>query len=607
MNNELSKRKYKDANPIDTIHKIRKIFNQMNIMPTEIDWKNSAQGYFSLRLSIPDTNLGTNGKGSTYEYALASAYGEFMERLQNFAQFRLSIDVSERAHKYRGFYYAPDEKKMTMEELIYSNNDWFKTQRTMIDKNIDIEVLLNKWKAVSYEDVPSDYITIPYMNLETKRLSYIPMKMVSKMYMSNGMCAGNTAEEAIVQGISEIFERYVNKEMIQKKITPPTIPNEYLERYPKINNMIKNIEASGNYKVILKDCSLGEGFPVVCVIFIDKDMQSYFVKFGSYPIFEIAVERTLTELLQGQDISKMIGLTPFVYKNKKASSNDNVMSILVNGVGSYPFEFFSEDESYSFTPFKELNIENNKELLKYVLHFIEKQKYEIYIRDVSFLGFPSYHIIIPGLSEIEKIDDIEAIDKYKNYNIVKKSIRNYVSLSKKDKEKLCNILESKEYSLNSSIFQILDILTTHPLPWYYSKIGLFLTAVYLKKSNYNKAYDVFTSWLNKIKNNSAHNNMLPYFRCVQNYIGLKTENKDNEDIIKILSTFYPLPMIKRVLSEFGDSEALFSKYGKIDCFYCEICSLNKVCLYKKTEEIYCTLKDCYFNNPINQNDLKYLL
>ncbi|MBF8984390.1 YcaO-like family protein [Lutibacter sp. B2] len=91
-------------------------------------------------------------------------------------------------------------------------------------------------------------------------------------------------------------------------MTPPTIPKSYLEDFPKINNMIKQIDSNGNYEVIVKDCSLNKGYPVVCVLYINKDDQTYFIKFGAHPIFEIAVERTLTELFQGQNIKSMKGV-----------------------------------------------------------------------------------------------------------------------------------------------------------------------------------------------------------------------------------------------------------------------------------------------------------
>ncbi|MBF8984389.1 YcaO-like family protein [Lutibacter sp. B2] len=216
--NSFSTRQYKDESPLNTIHKIRNILTDLGILTIETGWQNSADGFYSVNLNIANTNLYTNGKGSTSHYALASAYGELMERLQNQSFFRLTTDLDTKALNYKGFYYSPDEKYLSIEELINSSEDWIKNQMSQIHSTMDQKELLKKWKAVSYEDTPSNFVALPYLNINNNEISHIPIKIISKMYMSNGMCGGNTSEEALVQGLSEVFERYVNKEIIKKEL-----------------------------------------------------------------------------------------------------------------------------------------------------------------------------------------------------------------------------------------------------------------------------------------------------------------------------------------------------------------------------------------------------
>lgn len=182
------------------------------------------------------------------------------------------------------FYYAPDETYMTINDIINSKEEWLTKQMSRLGATVDKRELLKLWQSVSYEDIPADFITLPYVNLGNNCISHIPIKMVSKMYMSNGMCAGNTPEEALVQGISEILERIVNKQVIRDKVVPPAIPREYMANFPKIDAMLSSLESSGNFHVIIKDCSLNQDFPVVGVICINKSDQSYFVRFGAHPI-----------------------------------------------------------------------------------------------------------------------------------------------------------------------------------------------------------------------------------------------------------------------------------------------------------------------------------
>ena len=48
------------------------------------------------------------------------------------------------------------------------------------------------------------------------------------------MAAGNSKDEALVEGISEIIERYVHRLVIQNRLSLPDIPESYIKKYPKL-------------------------------------------------------------------------------------------------------------------------------------------------------------------------------------------------------------------------------------------------------------------------------------------------------------------------------------------------------------------------------------
>lgn len=597
----LSIKKYKDDVPLNTINKIRNILNGLGILAIETGWQNSAEGYFSVNLMIQNTNLFTNGKGTTYEYALASAYGELMERLQNQSFFRLNKDLRPEALNYQDFYYTPDEKQLSIKEILRINDDWLKLQFSKISTKINKRELLEKWKLVSYEDVPCDFVALPYVNLINDSISYIPMKMVSKMYMSNGMCAGNTLEEALIQGISELMERYVNKKIIRDKITPPSIPREYIKNFPKIDDMIEKIESSGNFVVILKDCSLDEGYPVVGAIFINKEDQSYFIKFGAHPIFDIAAERTLTELLQGQDVKNMRGVKEYSYKPLIDNEHANLIGILVNGSGLYPREIFYKNPSYPFSEPIDVSYLNNKDMLTYLLQFLKLKGFNIFVRDVSYLGFPSFHAIIPGLSEIDEFDDIASIESYAKYNNIKKKIRNLSGTSKHEIEEISQFIKTN-YGTKSSITQFLNLPTNNTFPWYYVNIDLFFTALYYKHGDYEKSLTHFNNFLNDLELNQYNQNIYTFYKCVKDYLGTRIDNLNEQDTYANLSTFYPLVMIQEVIKQFVSPEQIFS-FGEINCWNCDSCQLKQLCMYISEENVYRKLKEKYAQSNINQSHL----
>lgn len=603
----MNERKYKDDLPINTINKIRNILNDLGILTVEKGWLNSAKGYYSVTVSIANTTLSTNGKGTSYEYALASAYGELMERIQNQAPFRLNTDLSQEDNEYKGFFYSPDEKEMSIKEIIDDDNEWIHDKFLKVNRKEDIIKLLKKWQEISYEKINSDFIGLPFCNLNSGKVSYIPIKMLSKMYMSNGMCAGNTPEEALVQGISEIFERNVNKKIIKEKITPPSIPSEYLKKFPKLEDMINQIEMNGNYKVILKDCSLDLNFPVVGVVYINKDDQTYFVKFGSHPSYEMAVERTLTELLQGQDIKKMRGVWKYSYQSDYSDNHNNLLNILVNGCGCYPNEFFSAKESYEFKPFVDVSKMNNKEVFKYLIDMLKEKGYNVYVRDASYLGFPAFHVIIPNLSEIEEINDYNEIQDYAELVKAKKLIRNITQPNEYGYLQLAKFLDEKNFGLEVSVMQFLNLPINSSLPWYYSNMDLFVVALYCHEREYSKAYSVLNKYLKEIQANSSDSQLLSYYCCIRDYLAAKTMDLSDKELIDALSTFYHINMINGIIDEMGDCENIFIKHGYIKCFNCQDCLFKNGCLFKETERIYKILKERYALSKIKQEELKHLI
>ncbi|MBS4536626.1 YcaO-like family protein [Clostridium sp. D2Q-14] len=606
--NSFKSRKFKDDIPSNTINKIRGLLNDTGIFTIEENWKNSAKGFHSVTIKIPNTNLQTNGKGTSYEYALASGYAELLERLQNQAQFRLSVDISPEALKYRDFYYAPDEEYVDIDEILASDEDWIVYQIDKLDTYSGKKDLLNHWKMMSDEDSDKDFVTLPYMNINNDKISHIPVKMISKLYMSNGMCAGNSMEEALVQGISEIFERAVNKEIINNRITPPTIPRYEINKYPRLDNMISEIESSGNFKVIIKDCSLDKGYPVTGVILINKDNNSYFVKFGSHPKFEISLERTLTELLQGQDVKNMMGITEFSYMNH-IDDADNLMGILVNGSGRYPKEFFETEPSYTFESIQDVGEATNRDMLEYLVNILYKENYEVFIRDVSYLGFPSYHVIVPGFSEVEEVVDTLSLDKYLEFRKVKSLIRKHNNLEFEDIENIIKHL--KKYNGNGLVVQFLNLPTSNIFPWYYTSLDLFVGALYYKIRDYNNAYLHFDNYVKKLRYipiNQQYNNMMQnYYKCARDYIGCRIDNKKREEIIEFLSNFYPNNIIAGVIGDIENNDEILKKYGELECWNCNKCRLKNNCSYQEVEKIYRLLKDKYNESNIDQCQLKGLL
>ncbi len=73
---------------------------------------------------------------------------------------------------------------------------------------------------------------------------YIPMNIIGNLYVSNGMSAGNTANEARAGPVGSVRALCENR-IIAESISLPAIPDEVLNRYPGVVEAIAKLEKEG--------------------------------------------------------------------------------------------------------------------------------------------------------------------------------------------------------------------------------------------------------------------------------------------------------------------------------------------------------------------------
>lgn len=599
----LSANKYKEDKPVNTVNGIKNILDSIGIELDEGMHLNSAEEFHSIHLRVKGANsLNVNGKGTTYEYALASAYGEFMERLQNKALYHYKVDLCDESKKYLGFYNSTDEKYLSVEEFVSNEKDWvYRLFNTHDDEKEKIEIL-RELTFMTPEEYSCDFVCIPFYNINTNKLNYVPINIIDICYCSNGMSAGNTMEEGLVQGLSEIIERYVNKKIHQEKITPPTIPMDYLKKFPLPYKMIERIEEIENYKVIIKDCSLDGKFPVVGLIIIDKNTQKYFCKFGCHPVFEIALERTLTELLQGKRLENIFDMVSFSYINKKIEVKENYESIFINGAGYYPTEYFGDEFSYPFVDIKDNSQLNNKEMLGYLINIIKKDGFEILVRDVSYLDFPSFNIIVPGMSEINELTK-ENIREVKINNDIRQKLKNLNNLEDNDVEEIVAYMKKKYYTNRDTIVNLLRVPLDDSFSYNNLRTDLFFACIYYKVKRYEEAYNELNKFVKFLKKKTNINKMaLDYYKCCRDYIGGRAKNQDETLVKSILEKFYSEDIVAKVIQDLGNPKDIFKYHNVLKCWNCDNCNLKGKCSYDKVMKIHKALKERQKKANLNQLD-----
>ena len=216
----------KDAALEDSIARFQQKLSDLGFQIEEASWLNPVPNVWSVHIRDKECALCfTNGKGATKKAALASALGEYFERLSTnyfFADFWLGETIANGP-----FVHYPNEKWFPLTE----NDD---VPEGLLDDRLrafyDPENELTGSMLIDLQSGNEDrgICGLPFTRQSDNQTIYIPMNIIGNLYVSNGMSAGNTRNEARVQGLSEVFERYVKNRIIAESISLPEIPADVL-------------------------------------------------------------------------------------------------------------------------------------------------------------------------------------------------------------------------------------------------------------------------------------------------------------------------------------------------------------------------------------------
>ncbi|MBF6056834.1 30S ribosomal protein S12 methylthiotransferase accessory factor YcaO [Thiomicrorhabdus heinhorstiae] len=336
--------------------------------------------------------LFTNGKGASEKATLASALGEFLERLSTnyfFSDYWLMEQEDE-------WLYYPQEKH-------FNETDWRLCLTPGLWKFYDEQHELDWSDLLSFND-HSDFIrAIPMSEESSGETVYFPMNLLSNLYASNGLSAGNTALEAQVQGLSEVFERWVKNTILQENICLPEVPQSVLQQYPNVCSAIEALKAEG-IEVSVRDASLGGRFPVINVTLFEQQYGRCFASFGAHPMFEVALERTLTESLQGRKLGELDGFQVPIFDEELVASAENLENHFIDSSGWIHARFISHQYDHEFTQWDFSG--DTRQQWDALCQTVHELGYEVYTANYNQFGFETCRIVVPGMSEVYPVDEL---------------------------------------------------------------------------------------------------------------------------------------------------------------------------------------------------------
>jgi ribosomal protein S12 methylthiotransferase accessory factor len=471
----------KDCSLEETIAKMTGLLSSLGIKIEIASWRNQVPHVWSVHIRDADSPMCfTNGKGATKDAALCSALGEYLERISTnyfYNDYYLGEEIG-----HSNFVHYPNEK-------------WFKPgendslpEGLMDERFLEVYNVDNELKASHLIDMNSGntergICALPYERQSDKKTVYVPVNLIGNLFVSNGMSAGNTKYEARVQCLSEIFERAVKNKIIVEELTLPDVPKSILEKYPKIIEGINKLEEVG-FPVIVKDASLGGKFPVMCVTLMNPKNGGVFASFGAHPKFEVALERSLTELLQGRSFEGLNDVLPPTFNHYAVKEPNNIVEHFIDSTGVISWKFFSEKTDYGFSEwdFSGTTEEENNYLMD-ILNQLEK---EVYIADYEELGAKACRILVPAYSEIYSPEDL-IWDNHNQAINFRSDILSLHSLNDQALTHLVEKLEDSELDDYTSIAELIGVAFDENSVWGQLNIGELKCLIYLALKMFEEA------------------------------------------------------------------------------------------------------------------------
>lgn len=509
----------KDRDLESTIDTMLEKLRALDIHIEEASWLNPVPNVYSVHIRDKECGLMfTNGKGASKKACLASALGEYFERLSCnyfFADFYLGEDFAQGE-----FLHYPDERwfnikgeQMPAELLDEKLWDYYDP-----DRELKPQQIFDTNSGVGERGI----CAVPYERQRDGEKIWFPVNFIGNLYVSNGMSAGNTMHEARVQGLSEVFERYVKNKIIAEGICLPEVPQDVINRFPKIKEAIEKLEGHG-YHLRVADASLGGKYPVMSVTLINPKDGAVFASFGGHPCFEVALERTVTELLQGRGLDQLDGFQPPSFDLDEVADHHNLETHFIDSSGLISYDFFKNKPDYEFADWDHNS--TTAEEFDYCCKIIHEMGFDIYISDYNHLNVYSCRIIVPGMSDIYPVDDLV----WSNNNegaLFRKEILSLKHLNKRQWQDILDRLDEGGYNDVQRVAEFIGVAPDAGTAWATLRIGELKAMLCLAIKDYEQAIE-WNDWC--LHMDQLDDERIRFYRCLQALLEIKLDDERDYD------------------------------------------------------------------------------
>lgn len=454
----------KDASLEASIRTLQSKLEALDFHIEERSWLNPVEGVWSVHIRDRDCPLlFTNGKGASELAARASALGEYFERLSTnyfWTHFYLGETLAEREYTH-----TPDERWFSVDDDAWP--EALLTPELHALYNPDDGVRADQLIDLNSGNAARGICAIPYQRLRDGETVFFPVNLIGNLYVSNGMSAGNTLKEARTQALAEIFERHIKFRIIEEGLCLPDVPEDVINRYPHIAAGIRGLREAG-FGILVKDASLGGQYPVMNVTLLHPGDQGCFASFGAHPRFEVALERALTELLQGRALDSLAGFPAPGFDETEIADPQNLEIHFVDSSGVISWQFLSDTPDFEFVDWNFGT--TTEEDYAWSVDALHAEGHDLYIADFTHLGVYACRILVPGVSEIYPVEELE-FENNSIGNLIRPALARLPELTDEECAELFDLIVELELADDRLVPVLIGLAPDADSPWTDLRVG----------------------------------------------------------------------------------------------------------------------------------------
>ncbi len=534
----------KDSSLEKTIATMQQTLASRGFVLDESSWLNPVESIWSVHVRDRECPmLFANGKGATRLASLASALGEFLERLGThyfWTHFYLGATRANRpfVHYPHERWFAPTKDGKWPAEMLNPELHAFYNPEGDIDNQVLVDL--------NSGNVERGICALPYTRLRDGANTWIPVNIIGNLYVSNGMAAGNTMMEARSQALSEIFERHIKNRIISEGLCLPEVPDHVIARYPGIAAGIKGLRDAG-FGILVRDASLGGRYPVMNVTLLHPKDQGCFASFGAHPRFEVALERALTELLQGRALDSLENFPEPGFDMEEITLPSNLEIHFVDSSGVIHWNFLGNTPDYPFTDWNFST--TTAEDYAWLCNCVKAEGKDIYFADFTEQGAYSCRILVPGMSEIYPVEDLE----WENNSVGNQIRPALVKLPDLDDAEATGLLgDLQTLNLNDErpLWEILGLAIPVDTVWKELRVGELKTLLALAIGD-EEAIREGCDWIHQYQQMNPARQLV--YRCIESLLNLE----DISDYDRSLALLYGAGTVRQAKALLDRRERFF--------------------------------------------------